>query len=103
MYRRFGLNQRQLQIIAHGQYKRDYYYTSPNGNRLFELGLSDVALAYCGGTSKENQQLVKALLADPNTDFNLAYLKHHGVKWAVDYLDALHAGAIGALPTESAA
>lgn len=91
MYRRFGLNQRQLQVIAHGQYKRDYYYTSAGGNRLFELGLSDVALAYCAGASKDNQQLVKALQADPTIDFNLAYLKHHGVAWAVDYLEALQA------------
>lgn len=35
-YRRFGLNQRQIEILAHALPKRDYYYTSPLGNRLFD-------------------------------------------------------------------
>jgi type IV secretion/conjugal transfer VirB4 family ATPase len=89
VYQKFGLNDRQLHILAHGQYKRDYYCTSPNGNRLFELGLSEVALAYCGGTSKDNQALVRALLSDPAQDFNRAYLAHHGVAWGVAYLETL--------------
>jgi type IV secretion system protein VirB4 len=45
IYRRFGLNDRQIEIIARAMPKRDYYCQSRRGNRLFELGLSDVALA----------------------------------------------------------
>jgi type IV secretion system protein VirB4 len=43
IYRRFGLNDRQIEIIARAMPKRDYYCQSRRGNRLFELGLSDGA------------------------------------------------------------
>jgi type IV secretion system protein VirB4 len=45
IYRRFGLNDRQIGIIAQATPKRDYYVQSARGNRLFELGLGEVALA----------------------------------------------------------
>src|SRR3546814_996114 len=44
-YERFGLNARQVELIAAAQPKRDYYLQSRRGNRLFELGLGPVALA----------------------------------------------------------
>src|ERR1019366_10377686 len=45
IYRRFGLNDRQIEIISRATPKRDYYCQSRRGNRLFELGLGEVALA----------------------------------------------------------
>ena len=39
IYRRFGLNDRQIEILARATPKRDYYCQSRRGNRLFELGL----------------------------------------------------------------
>lgn len=41
--------------------QRDYYCQSRRGNRLFELGLSEVGLALCAASSKSDQ----ALDADP--------------------------------------
>jgi type IV secretion system protein VirB4 len=52
IYRRFGLNDRQIEIIARATPKRDYYCQSRRGNRLFELGLGPVALALCAASSK---------------------------------------------------
>jgi type IV secretory pathway VirB4 component len=46
VYRRFGLNDRQIEIISRATPKRDYYCQSRRGNRLFELGLGDAALAF---------------------------------------------------------
>ena len=40
IYRRFGLNDRQIEILARATPKRDYYCQSRRGNRLFELGLA---------------------------------------------------------------
>ena len=48
VYERFGLNARQIEIIARAAPKRDYYAQTARGNRLFELGLGAVALALCG-------------------------------------------------------
>ncbi|HID8030894.1 TPA: conjugal transfer protein TrbE, partial [Pseudomonas aeruginosa] len=39
IYEGFGLNSRQIEIVATAQPKRDYYYQSRLGNRLFDLDL----------------------------------------------------------------
>ena len=43
-YERFGLNDRQIELIARAVPKRQYYLQSRRGNRLFELGLGPIAL-----------------------------------------------------------
>jgi len=45
IYEQFGLNERQVEIISQAIPKREYYFQSRNGNRLFDLGLGSVALA----------------------------------------------------------
>ena len=45
-YQRFGLNDTQVRLIAEAYGKRDYYLQSRAGNRLFELALGPVALAF---------------------------------------------------------
>ncbi len=87
-YRKFGLNERQIQILATATPKRDYYYTSPLGNRLFELGLDEVQLAYCAATSKERQALAMKIAAEtPSTnEFNEKYLRALGITWAAEEL-----------------
>ena len=45
-YRRFGLSDRQIEILSRATPKRDYYCQSRRGNRLFELRLGEVALAF---------------------------------------------------------
>src|SRR6202521_2401697 len=59
IYRRFGLNDRQIEILARAMPKRDYYCQSRRGNRLFELGLGEVALALCAASSKTDQTAIE--------------------------------------------
>ncbi len=40
-YEMFGLNQRQIEIIASSIPKKQYYFDSPDGSRLFDLALSE--------------------------------------------------------------
>lgn len=42
-----GLNDAQIEIISLATQKQHYYYTSPIGDRLFELSLGRTALKYC--------------------------------------------------------
>ena len=58
-YQSFGLNERQIQIIKNAQKKRDYYITSPEGNRLFSLSLGELALSFVGASGKENVKKIK--------------------------------------------
>lgn len=76
-YQGFGLNRRQIEILAYSIPKQDYYYTSPLGNRLFNLELDSLQLAYCGASSVEVRAMVKKLSADPE-NFNRRYLEMCG-------------------------
>jgi type IV secretory pathway VirB4 component len=53
IYRRFGLNERQIEIIAGATPKREYYYVSERGRRLYELALGPLTLAFVGVSDKE--------------------------------------------------
>ena len=63
LYRRMGLNTRQIEILATAIPKRQYYYLSEQGRRLFELALGPVALSFVGATDKESFATIKALEA----------------------------------------
>ena len=62
----FGLNARQIELIARATPKRQYYLQSRGGNRLFELGLGPVALALCGTSDPATQARIDALLDERN-------------------------------------
>jgi type IV secretion system protein VirB4 len=90
IYRRFGLNDRQIEILARAMPKRDYYCQSRRGNRLFELGLSDVALALCAASSKQHQTLIGEVLARSGPDHFLeAWLAECSLGWAADLIPDL--------------
>ena len=87
VYRRFGLNDRQIEIIARAAPKRDYYCQSARGNRLFELGLGEVALAFAAASSKTDQLAISELTETHGTaGFARAWLRHRGLAWAADML-----------------
>ncbi|TZG36004.1 conjugal transfer protein TrbE [Agrobacterium sp. B1(2019)] len=87
IYRRFGLNDRQIEILARATPKRDYYCQSRRGNRLFELGLSEVGLALCAASSKSDQTLIASLVAEHGHEgFLAAWLEAREVGWAIDLL-----------------
>ncbi|OSZ63281.1 conjugal transfer protein TrbE, partial [Sphingomonas sp. IBVSS1] len=90
IYRRFGLNDRQIEILSRATPKRDYYCQSRRGNRLFELGLSEVALALCAASSKTDQAAIEAILAEHGRDgFLSAWLRVRDVGWAADLIPDL--------------
>ena len=90
IYRRFGLNDRQIEILARATPKRDYYCQSRRGNRLFELGLSEVGLALCAASSKTDQNRIADLVAERGQDgFLAAWLREPGVEWAAELIPDL--------------
>jgi type IV secretion/conjugal transfer VirB4 family ATPase len=90
IYRRFGLNDRQIEILARATPKRDYYCQSRRGNRLFELGLGDVALAFTATSSKSDQAAIERLLVEHGREsFVPAWLRLRDAGWAADLIPTL--------------
>ncbi len=87
IYEGFGLNSRQIEIVATAQPKRDYYYQSRLGNRVFDLDLGPVALAFAGASTPEHQRDIDAVLtAHGAQDFAAHWLRHSGLDWAADLI-----------------
>src|SRR5262245_7858500 len=90
VYRRFGLNDRQIEIIARATPKRDYYCQSRRGNRLFELGLGPVALAFSAASSKADHAAIERIITQHGRDgFVASWLTARGVGWAADLISNL--------------
>ncbi|MEM6625124.1 MAG: conjugal transfer protein TrbE [Pseudomonadota bacterium] len=95
-YARFGLNARQIEIIAQAIPKQDYYFQSRAGNRLFDLSLGPVALAFCGASTKEDLRDIDACLQAAGIEnFPEAWLRQRGLDWAADLLaNETHGGVL---------
>lgn len=86
-YQRFGLNDRQVELISRATPKRHYYLQSTRGNRLFELGLGPVALALCGASDPLSQKRIDSLLDEQGSDqFASRFLASLGLGWAAALL-----------------
>jgi type IV secretion system protein VirB4 len=87
-YRRFGLNDRQIELIARATPKRDYYLQSRRGNRLFDLALGRIALSLCGASDPASQRTIERLLGDgPSEDFLRRFLEARGLEWAAALIE----------------
>jgi type IV secretion/conjugal transfer VirB4 family ATPase len=89
-YERFGLNERQIELIARATPKRDYYLQSRRGNRLFDLGLGRIALAFCGASDPAAQRRIDLILGEGSgapAAFARRWLDSCGLDWAAAALD----------------
>ncbi|HAX9549876.1 VirB4 family type IV secretion/conjugal transfer ATPase [Escherichia coli] len=87
LYRRMGLNARQIEILAQAVPKRQYYYVSENGRRLYDLALGPLALAFVGASDKESVAIIKSLEAKFGDQWVDEWLRGRGL--ALDeYLEA---------------
>ena len=84
-YEKLGLNDRQLQILSMAVPKSQYYYQSRLGNRLFNIELGPIALAFCAASRTEDKMLVKEMLQQYGREkFLDEYLKAKGLEWAIE-------------------
>jgi type IV secretion system protein TrbE len=63
LYRRMGLNNKQIDILSTAIPKRHYYYVSESGRRLYDLAINPFAMAFVGTANKESVALIKQLEA----------------------------------------
>jgi type IV secretion system protein VirB4 len=87
LYRRMGLNARQIEILATAIPKRQYYYVSENGRRLYDLALGPLALAFVGASDKESVATIKSLEVKFGDEWVDEWLASRGLTLN-DYLEA---------------
>ncbi|PLY11739.1 MAG: conjugal transfer protein TrbE [Sedimenticola sp.] len=87
LYRRMGLNNRQIEILATAIPKRQYYCVSEVGRRLYELALGPLALAFVGATDKESIATIQHLEAKYGDQWVDHWLSSRGLKLN-NYLEA---------------
>ena len=80
VYESFGLSAQQLRLLSSAAPKRDYYYQSRDGDRLFELSLGPLALALCAASSHADRTLAAQILRDyPRELFAARFLAGRGL------------------------
>lgn len=61
IYEKFGLNQREIEILSKGTPKKEYYYRSSKGARLFELALGEKTLKLIAASDQDSQKIAKEI------------------------------------------
>jgi type IV secretion system protein TrbE len=80
LYKRMGLNDRQIDILATAVPKRHYYYVSEAGRRLFELALGPLAMAFVGASDKDSVQAIRRLESQHGHDWIYEWLADRGIR-----------------------
>jgi type IV secretion system protein VirB4 len=89
MYRRFGLSDRQIEILTEATPKRHYYYVSSLGRRLFQFSLGPAALAFIGAGGKDDILAARRMLRAHGDDWTIAWLRGKGLDDWAEYLRKL--------------
>lgn len=74
LYRRMGLNPRQIEVIATARKKQDYYAVSEKGHRLFQLALGPVAMSFVAAGDQTSLNTIRTLET------------LHGDEWVTEWL-----------------
>ena len=86
-YQTFGLSQAELRILSTAQKKRDYYYRSIKGRRLFSLDMGDVALSFAGMSNPDDHKFLDTIEQGiPESEWATSILKRNKLDWATELL-----------------
>ena len=80
-YKQFGLNDTQISIVVNATPKKEYYYQSPMGTRLFNLALGPIALSFVGASGKEDISKIKKLYKKYGREWVIYWLNYRGVEY----------------------
>lgn len=88
LYRSYKLNDREVEIVATGETKRDYFFKSPDGSRRFELKLGRLAMAFLGSrpgyTTAASVDRARRLQAEHGADWPRFWLEEAGLRAEAD-------------------
>ena len=99
LYHRFGLSERQIEIIAGGRAQAGLLLRSPLGRRLFQFGLGPAALAFIGAGSKDDVLAARQLMAEHGERWRAEWLRSRGLEEWAEYLDRFYPRRNGGQPS----
>jgi len=73
------LNDREIEIVSGATPKRQYYYKTDEHQRIFDLALGPLALAFVGVSDKESVSQVKKCQQQFGDDWVDEWLKRRGL------------------------
>lgn len=79
LYRSIGLSEREVELLTYATPKREYFFKTPVGRRMFQLELGPVALAFVAASGIDERKQVKALYRQHGEDWVPHWLKVRGV------------------------
>ena len=85
LYRKLGLNDKEIQDINDAQQKQDYFYKSTKGARMFQLELSQLELALVGSTDKVDFDKIDELKQKYKNDLKMLNLSW--LDWKLSHLN----------------
>lgn len=85
IYKKFGLNDQQINIIASAIPKKHYYHYTSEGARLFELALGKLALAFAAVSTTPEIKEIKSLISQYGEQWVYKYLSYKNINLD-DYL-----------------
>lgn len=80
IYKRCGLNRRQIEIISAAKPKCDYYCTSTSGRRIFQLAIGKIAMPFVGKTDLDSLQRIRELEDQYPDTWQYEWLKENDIQ-----------------------
>ncbi|HVZ42785.1 MAG TPA: transporter [Ramlibacter sp.] len=82
-YNHIGLNEREIDLLSTAVVKRDYYYKSPLGRRMFSFGFGPLALSFVGASGQKDLRAARDLMAQHGDAWPAEWLRNRGLeRWA---------------------
>lgn len=78
-YAELGLNETQIELIGNAITNREYYFTSPLGNRLIQFHMGELAKLFLHPPSLEELEQIRLLKAKHGDLFGYEWIKHHNL------------------------
>lgn len=93
LYAAMGLNETEIGILKSAAKKRQYYYTSNEGRRLFELSLGPIALSFVGVSDRDQLRRIVHLVQQHGESWPFVWLEERGVNYEHYIVGPAHAKA----------
>lgn len=79
LYKAIGMTDREIYLLTQATLKRDYFFKSPAGRRLFQLELGPVALSFVAVSGIDERKKVKELYRQHGANWTSHWLSLQGV------------------------